>query len=188
MSDPYTKPEIIERLRDIQREVAVTVAAIPTARFEVGSADSWSPASYLKHLLLSVKPFAKAVSFPPDALKRRFGSPDRPSLPYAELRERYQARLADGIRAEDYEAILPTTFRMLDDVTNIQVYLVDLWNEAHDRMIDGLDAWTEAHLDGVAILHPAIGTISVREMLFFTIFHNTLHGNDIRVAAGIEPL
>ncbi|MCC6804401.1 MAG: DinB family protein [Anaerolineae bacterium] len=188
MSDPYTKPEIIERLRDIQHEVAVIVAAIPPARFDAGSAESWSPAGYLKHLLLSVKPFAKAVTFPPDALKRRFGSPDRPMLPYAELCARYQARLDGGIRAEDYEAILPTAFRMPDDAANVQAYLIDLWNEAHDRMIGGLDVWTEAHLDGVAILHPAIGTISVREMLFFTIFHNTLHWNDIRAAAGIEQL
>lgn len=180
MSDPYTKPEIVERLRAIHLGVVATVDSIPAAQFDAGSAESWSPAGYLKHLLLSVKPFAKAVTFPPDALKRRFGSPARPSIPYADLVARYQARLDEGARAEDFEGILPTSFRMPDDVADIQVYLVDLWNEAHERMFGGLENWSEDQLDGVAILHPAIGTISVREMLYFTIFHNTLHWNDIR--------
>ena len=182
MSDPYSKPEIVERLREIQRGVTATVEAIPAARFDAGSAEVWSPAGYLKHLLLSVKPFAKAVTFPPDALKRRFGAPSRPSMPYADLVARYQARLDEGVRAEDYDAILPTAFRMPDDIADVQAYLTGLWNEAHDRMIGGLAGWNEADLDGVQILHPAIGSISVREMLFFTISHNTLHWNDIRAA------
>ena len=186
MSDPYSKPEIVARLREIQLGVTATVDAIPAAVFDRGTAESWSPAGYLKHLLLSTKPFAKAVTFPPDALKRRFGSPDRASLSYTDLVARYQSRLDDGIRAEDYDTIMPTSFRMPDGIVDVQRYLVDLWNEAHDRMFGGLEAWSEADLDGVAILHPAISTISVREMLFFTIFHNTLHWNDIRAAAAQE--
>lgn len=189
---PYTRSEIVERLRHIQHGVSATVRAIPAERFEQGSAQAWSPADYLKHLLLSVKPFAKAVTFPPDALRRRFGAPQRPSLPYAGVVARYEARLGEGIRAEDYENILPASFRLPEGFVaspaNLQVYLVELWNDAHDRMIDGLEGWSEADLDGVAILHPAIGTISVREMLFFTIFHNTLHWGDIRAAAGIDGI
>ncbi len=182
MSDPQSKPEIIEQLRRVQQGVAETVAGIPAAHFERGSAEAWSPSDYLKHLLLSVKPFAKAVTFPPDALKRRFGVPSRPSLPYADLVARYQARLDEGVRAEDYVGITPAAFRMPDGIADVRAYLLDLWNEAHERMFGGLAGWSEADLDGVAILHPAIGTISTREMLFFTIFHNTLHWNDIRVA------
>lgn len=182
MSDPTTRSEIIERLSEIQRGVSTTIVGIPAGQFDRGSAESWSPAGYLKHLLLSVKPFAKAVTFPPAALKRRFGEPDHLSMPYAGLVARYQARLDDGIRAEDYAGILPTSFRMPDGIADVQGYLLDLWNEAHERMFGGLAAWSEADLDGVAILHPAIGSISVREMLFFTIFHNNLHWNDIRAA------
>ncbi len=183
MSDPQTKPEIIERLREIQHGLSATVHPLSPAHFDRGTADAWSPANYLKHLLLAIKPFAKAITFPPDALRRRFGTADRPSLTYADLVARYQARLSEGIRAEDYDSVMPTTFRIPDDTPDVQSYLLDLWNEAHDRMIGGLGQWSETDLDAGAILHPALATITMREMLFFTVYHNALHWNDIRLAA-----
>jgi hypothetical protein len=176
---PQTKPEIIIRLRQVQRDLSDTVRNMPAPQFERGTAQAWSPADYLKHLLLSVKPFAKALSFPPDALKRRFGEITRPPLSYAELEAKYRARLAEGIRAEDYEAVTPATFRIPEGTTDVRATLVDLWEEAHERMITGLEHWSEGDLHAVQILHPALGGISVREMLFFTIFHNTLHAEDI---------
>jgi hypothetical protein len=106
-------------------------------------------------------------------------------MPYSNLVAAYQARLDQGIRAEDYDGVMPTTFRLPEGVDNLQAYLVGLWNEAHERLFAGLAAWSEADLDEVAILHPAMGTISVREMLYFTIFHNNLHWGDIRVASGL---
>ena len=186
MSDPQTKADIIEHLRIVQHRLDATVQSIPATDFERGTAEVWSPANYLKHLLLSVKPFAKAITFPPDALRRRFGTATQPSLTYAGLVALYQARLAQGIRAEDYDTVMPTTFRVPDDTLDLQVYLLDLWNEAHDRMIEGLGRWSEADLDTIAILHPAIGSITTREMFFFIIYHNTLHTNDIR-AASVQP-
>lgn len=176
---PQTKPEIVIRLREVQRSLTDTVRAMSDEQFETGTSQAWSPSDYLKHLLLSVKPFAKAIGFPPDALKRRFGVIDRPSLPYPEIVGRYQARLAQGARAEDYETILPSSFRVPEGTTNLRLTLIELWDEAHERLFTGLEHWSEADLDTVQILHPAIGNISVREMLFFTIAHNNLHANDI---------
>ncbi len=185
MSDPYLKPEIVEQLREVQRGVHQSAADMSSEAFFRGTAEAWSACDYLKHLLLSVKPFAKAMTYPPDALKRRFGESSRASTRYAELVARYEARLSEGIRAEDYDLIMPANFRMPDGVEDLRAYLIDLWDEAHDRMIEGMDHWSEADMDSVQILHPALGTITVREMLFFTIFHNRLHWNDIRVAGAV---
>jgi DinB superfamily len=187
-SDPQSKPEIIIRLRQIQHDLANSVRSMSDAQFERGSAQSWSPEAYLKHLLLSIKPFGKALSFPPDALKRRFGEVTRPPFRYTEVEAQYQARLAQGIRAEDYEAVTPTTFRLPEGTTDVQATLIDLWDEAHERMITGLEHWSEADLDTVQILHPALGAISVRAMLFFTIFHNALHAGDIAAAGQQQSL
>jgi len=43
--------------------------------------------------------------------------------------------------------------------------------------------WSETDLDTHQFQHAALGMITVREVLFFTIFHNTLHWNDIRAAS-----
>lgn len=185
-SDPQSKPEIVIRLRHVQRDLSDTVHTMSAVQFEAGTPQSWSPADYLKHLLLSVKPFAKALSFPPDALKRRFGEITRPPLPYAEVEAKYRARLAEGIRAEDYAAVMPVTFRLPEGTTDLRTTLVDLWDEAHERLFTGLEQWSEADLDTVQMLHPAVGAISVREMLFFTLFHNALHTRDIAAAVSAK--
>ena len=79
MSDPQSKDQVIDQLRQIQRGVSDTVQAIPPSRFDQGSAEHWSPAGYLKHLLLAVIPFGKAVNFPPEQVSTMFGAPDHAS-------------------------------------------------------------------------------------------------------------
>lgn len=181
-TDPRTKPEIIAQLRQVQAQVAETVLRISPAQFERGSAASWSPSDYLRHLLLSVKPVSKALGFPPAALRRRFGEVTHPPQDFAQITARYRARLDEGVRAEDYENVTPAAFRIPETMTDPQAGLVAVWHEAHEKLYAGLENWSEADLDAVQMLHPALGGISVREMLFFTIAHNRLHGEDIRKA------
>ena len=185
MSDPQTKAEMIERLREVQDGLSVTVRAIPPAHFDRGTAQDWSPASYLKHLLLAVKPFAKGISYPPAQIKRMFGEPDHPSRSYAELVTFYQSRLAEGVRAEDFPNIIPDSYRMPEGIAaaDVQMVLVQTWDDAHNKLFDGLAHWSETDLDTHQFQHAALGMITAREVLFFTLFHNTLHWNDIRAAS-----
>ena len=182
MNAPHSKTDLIERLTHVQQGVVQTIEAIPSDELDVGRGETWSAAGYLKHLILSVKPFAKALAFPAEQLQRRFGLSDRPSRSYDELVAVYQARLDDGVRAEDYERITPVAYRMPEDVQDVKAYLLDTWKDSNNRLLDALNGWNDADLDRYRIPHPAIGTITLREMLFFTLFHNTLHWNDIQQA------
>ncbi len=56
------------------------------------------------------------------------------------------------------------------------------WNESNQRLFDALQNWEEADLDRYQVPHPAIGPITMREMLFFTLHHNSLHWRDIQQA------
>lgn len=185
MSDPQSKAEIVEQLRQVQDSISEIIQRMPAEQFYQGTPASWSPCNYLKHLLLSVKPFAKGMNYPPEQIKRMFGESPRPSMTYAELVAKYQARLDDGIRAEDYDAIMPTTFRIPEGTTDVQTYLITTWDEANERLITGLAQWSETDLDTHQLLHPAIGPVTIREMLFFTLYHNRTHGNDIRSAGAV---
>lgn len=185
MSDPYSKREIIEHLKHIESDLAITVDAIAQEQFYVRNGDEWSASDYLKHLLLSVKPFAKGMNFPPTQIKKLFGEAERPSMTYTELVAVYQGRLDDGVRAEDYEGVTPFTFRIPEGTSNVREYLVEAWHETHQKLYAGLEQWSEEDLDTHQMVHPAIGAITVREMLFFTIHHNRLHANDIRIAGAL---
>ena len=62
---------------------------------------------------------------------------------------------------------------------------------AHEASVDALTArvakWSEANMDYHVLPHPLLGDLSVREMLFFTVYHNTHHvANVQRLLSGRE--
>lgn len=185
MSDPQTKQEISEQLARIQEYVTADIRRMTEAQFCNGSAKSWSAADYLKHLLLSIKPMTKAMGFPAAVLEKQFDRSGRPSRTYAEVVSAYKKRLDEGIRAEDFDRVVPIFYRFPEGTTDEKAYLIDSWNETHQRLVAATEAWSEADLDSLQIPHPAVGMLTLREMLFFTIYHNTLHWHDMQHAAGL---
>jgi hypothetical protein len=186
MNPPQNTVQIVEALQTIRENVHQLALHMPEAIFFNGTAENWSAADYLKHLILSIKPLAKALKFPAERLSAMFGTAERASLTYDEVVARYKVRLSEGIRAEDYEGVTPAFYRFPEGVTDIKAYLIETWQEANQRLLTVVDGWSEADLDQCLIPHPAIGSITVREMLFFTVYHNDLHAGDIQRAADAQ--
>lgn len=176
----HTKAEIIAQLGETAATVKADLAAMTPEQFEHSIPPEWSASGYLKHLLLSIKPLVRGLKVPPLALAGMFGKADRQSMSYAQLVETYQQRLNEGVRAEDFSDVTPQAFRIPAEVTDEKAYLCGLWDKANADLIEALDTWDEQQLDEYVLPHPAIGSITVREMLFFTVYHNHLHGQDIR--------
>lgn len=185
MSDPHTQEEIVQQLKSISAGVSHSIRQMSDEQFTTGTESSWSAESYLKHLLLSIKPLAKAIHFPAEQLQKMFDVSDRPSLTYAEVVAAYQKRLEEGIRAEDFTPVTPLVYRFPDGVTDPRGYLLQSWTDANIKLTDGATRRSEAELDSLQMPHPAIGTITLREILFFTIYHNDLHWRDMQHAGGI---
>ncbi|MEP6988693.1 MAG: DinB family protein [Chloroflexota bacterium] len=185
MSDPQTQHDVVEQLARIQETVTKDIARLSDEQFCNGTTEAWSAADYLKHLLLSVKPVAKAMGFPAEVLEKQFDLSGRASRTYAEVVKAYQKRLDEGIRAEDFDKVVPVFYRFPEGITDERAYLVQSWNESNQRLIAAALKWSEAELDSLQMPHPAVGMLTLREMLFFTIFHNTLHWHDIQHAGGL---
>jgi hypothetical protein len=49
------------------------------------------------------------------------------------------------------------------------------WNLIGSKFPSRIDPWSENSLDRFKLPHPLLGKLTVREMLFFTIFHNEHH-------------
>jgi len=184
MTNPYTKADLIEQLGYVQHSLVETVQSASEEQFISGTLDSWSPANYLKHLILSIKPFAKALKLPTEQLETMFGRPDHLSRSYADLVALYKSRLANGVRAEDFNGVIPATYRMPEGITDERQYLVETWNDSNNRLLEALKLWSEDDLDRFQLPHPAIEMLTLREMLFFTLFHNTMHWHDIQQGCG----
>jgi hypothetical protein len=184
MRDPQTKADLIEQLAYVQRALTETVQGISDAQFYDGTPESWSPAAYIKHLILSVKPLAKAFKLPANQLETMFGKPSHVPRSYADVVRLYQSRLAEGVRAEDYNGVMPTTYRMPEGIEDERKYLVDTWNDSNNRLLDALRQWQDEDLDRYQLPHPAMERLTLREMLFFTLYHNTMHWHDIQEKCG----
>jgi len=174
-----TQANILTELARIQQGVVALTDMMSREQFFHETETRWSPAGYLKHLILSIKPVAKALALPPARILSLFGAPAQPSRSYDAIVAAYDTRLAEGIRAEDYENVTPGFYRLPEGTTDEQPYLIDTWNESNTRLITAAGVWAEADLDTHQLPHPAIGAVTVREMLYFTIHHNTLHWRDI---------
>jgi hypothetical protein len=174
------KQGIIEALQQTQVELSDTVQALSAEQFAAAQGESWAASGYLKHLILSNKPFVKGLNLPKEKLGAMFGESTSGSRSYDDLFAVYKGRLSEGIRAENFEKVTPDFYRLPEGITDEKAYFVDTWNETHERLYAALENWEESDLDRYQMPHPAIGNITIREMLYFTIFHNRLHLNDIR--------
>jgi hypothetical protein len=145
-----------------------TVLALPIDQRAVSRHGKWSPVQHLDHIRRAVKPLAMAMGLPKRFLRWWVGKPNRTGRSYDELVARYKEKLAAGGRASGAFVPPPLDARAADALArsvNKQVAL----------LIKRLQRWTEPELDSTLLPHPLLGGLTVREMLYFTIYHAQHH-------------
>ena len=184
MTAIQSRVDILTALQQAHLQVSEAATQLSDAQFFSQTDPSWSAADYLKHLILSVKPFARLLSFPAERVEKLFGTKTAGSTTYDALVERYEARLRAGLRAENAPSFTPASYKVPEDAGNdIQGYLIGTWDKANQELIAALPNWSEDDLDTYQVPHPALGDLTLREMCFFTVHHNQLHRADIQQAA-----
>ncbi len=53
------------------------------------------------------------------------------------------------------------------------------WNQSSDDLLAAMDRWRDSDLDRLRLPHPLLGKLTVREMLYFTLYHNAHHARRI---------
>lgn len=182
LSDPYTQSDLLAEFDSVNRDVAESFSRIPAAQFFVPSAEGWSPAENLVHLLKSVGPVGKAMKSP--EVLAGFGTPTSPSRRYAEIRADYRQRLDEGAQA--FGPFLPEVEPAPPDPDQARQALLYKWGEVAQRLVGALQAMSENDLDQYQLPHPLLGNLTIREMLLFTLYHNLLHANEARTFLGDE--
>ena len=179
VGDPFARGDIADALRRVHAEVEAAFAGVDDAALDRRpSPDKWSPAENLAHLALAVAPVARGLRLPKWLPRLLFGAAATPSRRYAEMRETYRGRLAGG--AKSTAAYLPRV-----DVGaggDLRERLLARWRRAGEALLAALEGWDEASLDRVRFPHPILGKLTVREMLFFTLYHDLHHAAAIRRA------
>ena len=163
-----TKKEIITGLTTQFDAFMQTIATFPEAHFEDMPNGKWSAGQNLHHLISSVNPLHLAFAMPKFILKWQFGKPNREPRTYEALVERYQEKLANGGTAPI--AFEPPVIPLLQREKLLKNYL-----NHKNRLVSSVEKWSEHDLDNYLLPHPLLGKLTLREMLFFTIYHNEHH-------------
>ncbi|MEL7124188.1 MAG: DinB family protein [Bacteroidota bacterium] len=159
------KTQIIDSLQLKYQEFINYIDQLDEATYHFTNNDKWSAAQQANHILKSVKPLGDGLYWFPKALvKYKFGKANRPSRTYDQLVQRYQEKLAQGGKAP--KEYIPIAVPFPERTRNNQAISAKV-----NRIIKGLNKYSEAELDLYILPHPLIGKITLREMMYFTIYH-----------------
>ena len=128
----------------------------------------WSVGEIIGHLVLSTKTITKALTTPKPILESSFGKITRKEWSKDELTTNYNNALSKGLKA-------PKTFTFIGAKEKGKEKILSLFNRELDHLLDAMDKWNEHELTEYALPHPALGKMSLKEMILFTEFHTKHH-------------
>ena len=162
---------LTQSLTEVASQVGKFYAMLSDVEFVKRAANAWSPAENLDHLIKSNKPLARALTMTQGVLHRVLKTADKPSRTFQEVRAQYDAMLARG-------AVAAGSFLPAEPSSNArehQQQLLEQWDKYSQELVRAVEAWRDGELDKYLIPHPLLGDLTVREMLFFTLYHNMRH-------------
>jgi hypothetical protein len=171
-AEPVSKREIVLALDSLHEQSTAFWRAIEDERFFAPLGEAWSPADNLRHLDRSVKPVAQVLRLPTPVLRLLFGAVRRPSQSYAGVRSSYHARLAAGQKAGRFA---PPPLPPPTSPGETRRALMAKRELRARALGAAIESWDDDALDRFFLPHPALGKVTVREMLFFTLYHNLHH-------------
>ena len=147
-------------------ETCLTLAtSVPDTAFFDNSNGKWSIAENLMHLDVSAKRLAGAMSLSKADLIAKFGTATKPSRAYEDIPTIYYAT------ANQRAIVAPPAFSALQTAETTRTSVVEGYSKAHAFLVAALANFTDEELEKCQIPHPLLGLLTVREMIYFTVFH-----------------
>lgn len=163
-----TKQEIQNKLVANHKSFADYIISLKEADFLYSFQNKWSAGQQLEHMVRATSTLGMARLIPKFIIKLLLGSAGRSSASYEELVKNYQAKLANGAKASARYVPGKVNFNEKDKL------ITRLMHNA--SKISALTSqYTEVELDRYLLPHPIIGKLTIREMMYFAIYHVEHH-------------
>lgn len=162
------KQQIITELQDSFEQLQQAGNAVPDAQFNISKENKWTAAENIQHLATSAKLTALAFTLPKVFHVLLYGKPGRTSHGYSKLVENYEKKLEGGAVASGVYVPKKTDYDKARSLQGLKKHA--------DKLLQAIDKnWKEEQLDHYAVKHPVLGLLTVRELAYFTIYHNQHH-------------
>jgi len=168
------KQEMLNRLVKQITVIEAECAEMSPEIFFMQQSGKWSVAENLQHLILSVKPLNQALPLP-KFIFRIFGKPNNPSRTYEEMLSLYKQKLSNGGKSSS--PYIPKEINADKDKV-IQNFI-----NAHLKFQKAVAGFSEEDMDKYLVPHPLLGKLTVREMIYFTLFHILHHHSAVKQLA-----
>lgn len=163
-----TKPDIKNNLLTHHQNFIAIIQNLTEQEFLLSINEKWPAGQQLDHIYRSVKPLVLAFGLPKFLLATFFGRANRLSKNYPELVEKYTTKLASGYKASAKYSPAPIALSQRDKLAK---KLSGSINKLNKR----IGSFSENDLDRYILPHPLLGKLTIRKMLFFTIYHVQHH-------------
>jgi hypothetical protein len=168
-----SKATIIADLNSSFEVLYKTAYLVPDELFNTSKENKWTPAENISHLVNATKMTLLAYALPKFLPAMLYQKSKGKSRTYDEIVENYHQKLAGGAKASG--AYIPKKINYGREKLSNQLLSE---GEKLVQVID--DKWTEEQLDTFRIKHPILGKLTMRELAYFTIYHNIHHTETIR--------
>jgi hypothetical protein len=173
----YGKEEIITALEEKSLQLIKWVSEQENDKFCISIDEKWSTAQQLSHLTKSIKPLVMILSKPKFVMKLLFGTSNRETRSYLSVVEKYNSKLNKGGVATS--PFRPKTFTVSD-----KKKLLDNYTAYSEKLERSINHFSEGELDKYILPHPLLGKLTLREMMFFTIYHTQHHTDSLEKLYG----
>ena len=160
--------EIIKLIKEDHSSFISYINGLTNEEFLFVNQQKWTAGQQLHHIYLAVKPLVLVVSLPKFFIRFLFGKANRPGRTYEDLVKKYLAKLENGGRATG--RFIPKTIAV-----NQKETISKALNNATNVLCSKIETFTEQELDILILPHPLLGKLTIREMLYFTIYHVRHH-------------
>lgn len=163
------KSQIIINLNTAYSDFWETAIQLPNPTISINS--KWSVCQNVQHIIIGLTRVSNYLALPKASIESNFGLSERASADYETCIKMFINTLGNGIKTTD--AFMPEI--------NLEASIEELVSQGRDSLamfISNLENWSEEELEMYNCPHPVFGKITVREILYFTIYH-VQHHNEI---------
>lgn len=165
-------PELQQKLKESHDRFMTTIRNVSDIDFTKSVNQKWTAGQQLEHIIKSVGPVNTAFALPTFVLRMFFGKANRASRTYDELVTKYQGKLNQGGRA-------PGRFVPKPVLLNQREELFQRLDGIVRSLSKKLDSFSEEQLDLLLLPHPLLGKLTLREMIYFSIYHAGHHEKQV---------
>jgi DinB superfamily len=168
-----SKPVILSELQTSFEVLYKTANLVPDGLFNTSKENKWTPAENISHLVTATKMTSLPFTLPKFVPALLYGKSNGKSRTYDEVVNTYKSKLAGGAKASG--VYIPKKTNYEREKLGKQIL------KEGEKLVNAIDSkWTEEQLDTYRVAHPILGKLTLRELAYFTIYHNIHHTEIIR--------